>query len=461
MKVKRRFIGFTIIFAMIIIFMSFHHRVDYDFFRKNTKSIVFAIGTEPITLDPKYAEDIESAKVIVNIYDGLVRYKENSTEVEPSLATNWDISEDERKYTFYLRKGVKFHDGTEFNAYSVRESIIRQLNFKEASTINYFKRIFKNLININIIDDYTVKIILKDKDSQFLSNLAMPYSAPIVSPKAIRKYGDKYFKHPVGTGAFKFVSWKKGEAIVLKKNNNYWGEKAKVERIVFTFIKKNPQRVAKFMTKDVDVVDNLDSTSIMDIEKAGGKILQQKGDNINYVKFNYLKYPLNNLNLRRAICSAINREKIMKKFYNGYSTIIKDGILYNPQLSIKTLQELNLDNLSIKMIIYSNPTSYNTIGERLSEYVQQNLLEVGIKATIEVFPWDKYHEKISQGDWDIMFYGCIGEYECGYIKEVSMKNNICFPICNLKMILAYSDKILGLQYHTTGVVFFNKVSIKE
>ncbi|MCD3194917.1 peptide ABC transporter substrate-binding protein [Clostridium botulinum C] len=457
MKGKVKFIGFSIIFA-IIIFMLFYYKLDYDFFRKNT--IVWAMGTEPITLDPKYAQDIESAKVIVNIYDGLVRYKENSSDIQPALATNWDTSKDKREYTFYLRKGIKFHDGTEFNAYSVRESIIRQLDVKENSNINYFKRIFKNLININIIDKYTLKIILKEKDEKFLSNLAMPYAAPIVSPKAIRKYGDKYFKHPIGTGAFKFVSWKKGEAIILKKNNDYWGEKAKVKRIVFKFIKKNPQRVLKFIKKDVDVVDNLDSTSIMDIEKVGGKILQQKGNNINYIMFNYSNYPLNNLKLRKAICSAIDRQKIIKKFYNGYSNTIKDGILYNPQLSIETFQNLNLDNLNVKMIIYSNPTSYNTIGERLAEYVQQNLLEIGIKAIIDVLPWDKYHEKINQGNWDIMFYGCIGEKECAYIKEAFMKNNICFPICDSKLILAYSDKISGLKYHTSGVIFLNKVYIK-
>ena len=188
-------------------------------------TFTFAQGADPRGLDPARVDDLESGKVIVNIYEGLTKYAPDSTKVEPSLAESWTVSPDGLSYTFKLRQGVKFHDGTDFNADAVKFNIDRQLPPKADDNMPYASFTFGTVKDVQVVDPYTVKINLSQPNTAFLANLAMGMAAPMVSPKALTDNNNSVMDNPVGTGPYKFVKWTKGENVQLVRNDDYWGER--------------------------------------------------------------------------------------------------------------------------------------------------------------------------------------------------------------------------------------------
>ena len=194
---------------------------------KNGGVLVFGRSGDSVGLDPARETDGESYYGCTQVYDNLVEFKEGTTEVQPALAESWDISDDGLEVVFHLRSGVKFHDGTDFNADAVVFSLGRQLYedhpYHDYGPWKYWGYMdMSNIIqDIIAVDDMTVKFVLKKKEAPFIANLAMDF-AGIVSPAAVEKYGEDFPNNPVGTGPFKFVSWKKEDSIVFEKNNDYW-----------------------------------------------------------------------------------------------------------------------------------------------------------------------------------------------------------------------------------------------
>ncbi len=231
-------------------------------------TFTFAQGADPRGLDPARIDDLESAKVIGNIYEGLLRYAADSTKVEPSLAESWEISPDGLTYTFKLRQGVKFHDGTDFNADAVKFNIDRQLPPKVDGDMPYASFTFGTVKDVVVVDPYTVKINLTQKNTAFLANLAMSMAAPIVSPKALTDGNNSVMENPVGTGPYKFVKWNKAENVVLIRNDEYWGEKAKTKNVIFRIISENSARVLALNNGEVDMIDGIDAT-VVDKSHAG------------------------------------------------------------------------------------------------------------------------------------------------------------------------------------------------
>lgn len=486
---------------------------------KKPKTLIYAQGADPRGLDPAYVDDGESAKIIVNVYEGLVKYKPNSTEIEPSLATEWTVSPDGKEYTFKLRQGVKFHDGTPFNADAVVFSVERQLPPKATDDMPYASFTFGPVEKVQKVDDYTVKFILKQPYTPFLANLAMSLAAPIVSPAAVQKYGDKFIENPVGTGPFKFVKWDKGQSVTLAKNEDYWGEKAKVDTVVFKITKENSVRASELITGSVDIIDGVDPNDIKKLEDNKIQIFKGKGMNINYMAFNTSRAPFNDPKLREAVSHAIDRDELVKYLYQGYASVantyLPDFIpgyndkvqpyKYDVEKAKALLKEAGKENLEIKMITYSNPRPYNPVnGQKLAEAVQNYLAKVGIKATIEVYPWTEYKQKAAQGEGDILFYGWVGDngdadnflslldsneiksslnaakYSNPKVDELLAKarrlpngeerNNVYkeiqeilavdapwLPISNAMDMAAYSPKVKGFSLHPTGVVYLKDV----
>ena len=182
-----------------------------------------------------FVDDGQSAKVMCNIYEWLVKYKDCSTDIAPSLATDWTISPDGKEYTFNLRKDVKFQDGTPFNADAVVFNVQRQIPPKATEDMPYASFTYGPVVKIEKVSDLSVKFTLKSKYTPFLANLAMTLAAPVLSPTAIAKYKGKLMENPVGTGQYTFVSWDKNQSLKLKKNDTYWGNKPKADNVVFKF----------------------------------------------------------------------------------------------------------------------------------------------------------------------------------------------------------------------------------
>jgi peptide/nickel transport system substrate-binding protein len=378
--------------------------------------LIYARGADSVSLDPAYVSDGESSKVITNICETLVRYKDGSTEIEPGLAESWEISEDGLEYIFHLREGVKFHDGSDFTADDVIWSIDRQLEGKRTADMPYASFTFEQVAAIEKVDDHTVKFVLKTQSTPFMANLAMNLASPII------KEGENPGENPIGTGPFKFVSWKKDESITLEKFDGYWGAPTTIDKVIFKVTKENSVRASELMTGAVDIIDGISFNDVPQLESSGVVVDKANGMNINYMAFNTARAPFNDPKLREAISYAIDRAELVEFLYQGYSDLAKsympsfipgykeiDVYEYDPEKSMAMLKELGQENLKVRIICYSNPRPYNPAGSKLAESIQGYLAKVGVEATIEVYPWKEYKQKATQGEGDICFFGWIGD----------------------------------------------------
>src|SRR3989475_6715132 len=188
-------------------------------------TLVVGLVAEPVNLDPAQVTDLNSNRVGRRIVETLATFPDESTQIVPGLAESWTVSKDGLRYTFKLRKGIKFHDGTPLNAEAVKFSIERQFNPEHPANklgkypfANYF---FGNVKAVEVMDESTVRFILKEPRASFLAVLTSG-AASIVSPTAVRKWGADYPLNPVGTGPFRYASWQRGQQVVLERNPDYW-----------------------------------------------------------------------------------------------------------------------------------------------------------------------------------------------------------------------------------------------
>ena len=479
-------------------------------------TIIYAQGTDPRGLDPALVDDGESAKIMVNIYEGLLKYNKDSTEVEPSLAESWDVSPDGLSYTFHLKKGVKFQDGTDFNAEAVKFNIDRQLAPKVTEDMAYAGFVFGSVKDVEVIDENTVKINMTAPSTPFLNNLAMCLGAPMVSPKALQDNNNNVNEHPVGTGPYTFVSWTKGQNIVLKRNDDYWGTKALTTNVIFKFIPDNSARVVALNNGEADIIDGIDATVVKQIEDSGNKIYKAPGMNINYMAYNTTRAPFNDAKVRTAISQAINVPELVKSLYQGYAEPATSVLpTFMPGFD-SSIAQAKFDQAAAKaalaaagvtklhIITYTNPRPYNTAnGQALAESIQGYLKSVGVEASIDAFDWTTYKQKLKAGDYDICFYGWIGDngdpdnfmnlmadkdpsmnvsrYDNAAYKDLIAKGLITpngdernkiytdlekmaaqeavwLPISHATTLVGYRGNVKDFNYHMTGVVFLSEAT---
>lgn len=485
---------------------------------KANDTLIYAQGAEPRGLDPAMVDDGESAKVMSNIYEGLLKYNKDSTKVEPCLAKSWDVSPDGLSYTFHLQEGVKFQDGTDFNAEAVKYNIDRQLPPQVTPDMAYASFVYGSVKNVEVVDKNTVKINLKEASTPFLNNLAMIMSAPMISPKALKEHNNNVNEAPVGTGPYKFVKWEKDQNIVLVRNDDYWGTKALTKNVIFKFIKDNSARVVALNNGEADMIDGIDATVVKQITDAGNKIFKAPGMNINYMAYNTSRKPFNDSKLRVAISQAVNVPEMVKSLYQGYAepatSILPnfmDGydksitqVAYNPTAAAQTLKAAGLT--SVHIITYTNPRPYNSAnGQALAEAIQGYLSKAGVTATIDAYDWTTYKQKVKAGDYDIAFYGWTGDngdpdnfmYLLAHedpTMNIAMYKNAEFnkliakgiatptgpnrtaiytqlekiaateapwlPISHAETLAAYRPNVNGFYYHMTGITPFAEVSKK-
>ena len=296
-------------------------------------TLIFGRGGDSVGLDPAHEEDGESFKVCENIYDTLVQYRDESTEVEPALAESWESSDDGLTWTFHLRLGVKFHDGTDFNADAVLFSLNRQHDpnhpfHRVGGTPIYwtYTGLADLVEKIVALDDYTIQIVLNQPYAPFIATLAMgPFS--IVSPTAVKKWGEDYTNHPVGTGAFKFVRWDRGDKVVLEVNEDYWGGRPNLDRIIFRSIPDNSVRLIELQNGSIDIMEFPNPDDMPQIrEDPNLTVVEGPGMNVGYLAFNMDKKPLDNLKVRLAINHAINKPAIVEHLYQGMGIPAKNPI---------------------------------------------------------------------------------------------------------------------------------------
>ena len=414
---------------------------------KQGGTFVFGRGGDTVGLDPAYETDGNSFMICDNIYEALVFYQDESTELEPGLAESWKISSDGLTYTFNLRKGVKFHDGTAFNADAVVFSIGRMMKERK---LKYFGKGYTipeqdrtpeywammemddTIAAIEATGEYMVVFKLKRKEGPFLTNMGMDF-ADIISPTAFLKSPKEFLRQPVGTGPFQFVSWVKDDKIVLKKFGSYWDKKGGpyLDKVIFRAIPENSVRFLELKTGTINVCQFPNPADIPLAKKDKNlQIIAQPRMNVGYLSFNHTKEPWkSNRHLRKAIAHAINRKAIVDNIYRGMGQLAanpipptlmgynKDvpGYKYDVEMAKKELEKAGfkdgkgLDEITLWSMPVPRP--YNPEGQKIGVAMAADLKKVGITARIVSYDWGTYLSKQRQqpDDMDLFQLGWTGD----------------------------------------------------
>jgi peptide/nickel transport system substrate-binding protein len=388
-------------------------------------TLVFGRGGDSTSLDPAITTEGESFKVTINVYETLVNFGEQDTELHPGLATEWETSEDGLKQTLKLRKGVKFHDGTDFNA----EAVVFNFNRWKAGNAEqfyYYNSQFGDRIKeVKATDEYTVEFSLSAPIAPFFKNLAMtPFG--IASPAAIEKYGDDFFKNPVGTGPFKFKEWKQNDRITIVKNEDYWQEGLpKLDEVIFRVIPENSARLNALNSEEVDLIDGVNFSDKGQIESNSNlQVFERPSLNIGYVGLTSTRKPLDNKLVRQALNYAVDKQAIIDAFYAGaaepaknpmppvvagYNDEVKD-YEYDPEKAKKLLAEAGYaDGFEIELWAMPVPRPYMPDGKKVAEALQKMFAEVGVKAKIVSYEWATYLDKLNKGEADTFLLGWTGD----------------------------------------------------
>ena len=380
-------------------------------------TLIFARGADSVKLDPADVDDGESMKVLVNVCEGLVRFTHGTTEPGPCLATSWTISPDGLAYTFKLRQGVKFHDGTPLDAAAAAFSFIRQMDKSNPAhlpdaTFAYWSAMFNMITAVEVVDPMTLRLRLREPHAPLLASLCIP-AAHLISPKFIDQ------RHPVGTGPFRFVEWVPNERIVLEANHDYWGGRPMIDRLVFKVVPDSSTRLIQLQTGQIQAMDGIDPESLPIIKRDRNlTLLTAPGLNVCYLAFNCQKPPLDNKELRALIASAINKRDLVEDVYRGAATVAKTPMPsliagYNDAIPnhgyVPQHRELLRPKQALRLEVMTNPRPYLPNPLRAAEMIKADLAGAGIPIEIVPNEWGEHLSRTSHGEHEMALMGWVGD----------------------------------------------------
>ena len=410
----------------------------------SAKTLVYCAESSPENFYPGVNTTGNSFDANEPIYNRLVDFEYGGTKVVPSLAEKWEVTPDGKEYTFYLRKGVKWH-GTnkafkptrDMNADDVLFMFERQWKedhpFYKVTSSNhtYFNDMGmpKLLKSVEKVTDYTIKITLNKPEAPFLANLAMPYAA--VQSK---EYADTMLKagtperidqDPVGTGPFTLAQYQKDAVIRFKAFPEYWGGKAKIDDLVYSITPDASVRWAKLQKGECHVMPYPNPADVPAIRADKNvQVLEQPGLNVGYLAYNTAKKPFDDVRIRKAVSMAINKKAIIDGVYLGTGIAAKNPIPptmwsynwstpqddYNPKAAKKLLAQAGFpDGFSTDLWAMPVQRPYNPNAKRIAELMQADLAQVGIKAEIKSFEWGEYRKRVQAGEHQMAMFGWTGD----------------------------------------------------
>ena len=357
-------------------------------------AVVLAMTLEPPGLDPTAGAASAIAEIVqYNVFETLTKINSDGT-VSPLLAEKWEVSPDLKTYTFMLRKGVKFQNGEPFNANAVRFSFERAGGDKST---NKDKRTFASMDRVAVIDDYTVVILNKSLDPDFLFLMGQA-TAIIVEPKSAESNATK----PVGTGPFELSAWAKGSSVTLTKWDGYRNAAAiKMKKVTFRFISDPAAQVAALLAGDVDAFPRVTPRSVPQFKTNDKFQVVVSGSRAKTIlAINNKKKPLDDVRVRRAICAAIDRKAVIEGAADGYGAPI--GSHYVPGgfgfVDTTGINPFNIDKARallaeagvktpLQLSLVLPPPPYARQG---GEVIAAQLAKIGIVAKIENVEWAQW-----------------------------------------------------------------------
>jgi peptide/nickel transport system substrate-binding protein len=428
-------------------------------------TLVFGAAGDPAMFDPAFGSDGETFRVARQIHEGLLTNELGGTEPVPQLAEDYEVSEDGLEYTFALREGVKFHDGTDFNAEAVCFNFDRWYNFEglaqSPSASYYYQAVFGGFASTpdapsiyescEATDENTAVIRLTQVTSKFPAALSLP-AFSIQSPTALQEYdadnlsgsedalsySEYALEHPTGTGPFKFESWDRGNGeVTIVRNEDYWGDPALLDEIIFRTISDQNTRRQELQAGSIDGYDFVAPADYQTLEDEGLQVLVRDPFNILYLGFNGGNVPgtsanpaLKDVRVRQAIAHAIDRETIVNSLLPEGAEVATqfmpptvDGWAddvttyeYDPDRARQLLQEAGAEGTTLRFF-YPTEVSrpYLPDPAALFQVINQNLVDAGFTVEPTALPWNPdYLNAVQAGQADIHLLGWTGDYNDAY-----------------------------------------------
>ena len=420
-------------------------------------TMVFGASADPVILDGALVSDGESARPLYQMFEGLVTTEEGGTEIAPALAESWEPSEDGLTWTFNLRQGVTFHDGEPFNADAVCFNFDRWYNFtgvlQSPAASYYWQTVMGGYANnedpalpeslyvsCEAADESTAVITLSRPSSSFLSGLQQP-AFRIASPKALEEgdadavsgtgespvyEGTFGYENPVGTGPFQFESWERGSQLTLTRYEDYWGEPAQLDELIFTVIPDGPARRQALEAGDIEGYDLVDPADVAQLEEAGFTILRRPAFNVGYIGFQQNAAPFDNQQIRQAIAYAIDKEKLLQTNYPEGSEVATqfmppelfgwaDDVTtydYDPARAEELIAESGVTDLTLEFWYPTDVSRpYMPNPQANFELIKADLEAVGFTIEPKTAPWDPtYLDATQTGGTPMFLLGWTGDF---------------------------------------------------
>lgn len=465
-------------------------------------------------LDPHFITDIPSANVVHGkVYETLIQF-DKEMKIQPLLATEWE-QVDDLTWEFTLKEGIKFHDGSAFNAEAVKKTLDRILDPATGSPQQSKLGMIKEVI---ASDETHVTLKLSEPYAPLLSILASNEGS-IISSKVIDESADQLATHPVGTGPFVFESWKSGQDIVLTKNKEYWGEPVKLDKVVFKVVPEDATRIAMVEQGEAQISDQVPVTEIDRIEASDSlNLYRTEGLAVEYVGFNTTAAPFDDVRVRKAVSHAIEREAILSGVYNNIGTLANvamspkvfgysknvEAYPYDVNEAKKLMKEAGLEKgVKVKLLTSDRKERIN-----MAEVIQSQLKGIGVEVEIQVMEFGAYIDEVDSGKHQMFIGGWgnatgDGDYnqynlfhsdslgspgnhfyyqkpeidtliEQGRVEidpakreeiyekamQIEMDDAVYIPIRNYELLAVYSDEVQGFWLSASNYLMLNDTTVK-
>jgi peptide/nickel transport system substrate-binding protein len=365
--------------------------------------------------------------VLVNLYDGLIAYHDETVELVPALAEKWESSNDGLTWTFHLRPNVKFHDGTPCDAAAVVFNFERQIVPDHPNVyhgVPPYSPSFAMIEKVEAADPQTVVFKLKHPSAIFLKNIAL-FAAGICSPTAVKKYAKEYGLHPVGTGPYKLGIWKRQEELVLEAVPDHWRGPARNTRVIFVPVAEHAVRIAQLKRGEIDIADNLPAVELKALAGAPGiKFQKQPGMNVGYLAFQTKKGITANRKFRKGIACAIDKARLIEVAYAGAArpavNMMPASFLgYNSEIvdrkvdlekAKKLIEEAAAENgeklpLSLRLFVMQATRPYMQQPKETATFIRDAVKPLGVNLEIRIQENNLHFQSLSRGEHDLALAG--------------------------------------------------------
>ncbi len=368
---------------------------------------------EPKALDPAAVTAVNDFRILMNVYDGLVQYKSGTLEVEPALATAWEISDDGTLYDFTLRDGVTFHDGSAFNAEAVVFNFERMLNedhpYHDTGPfpLAFF---FSAVESVEATGEMSVRFTLNAPYAPFLSNLAYP-TGLIVSPAAVMEHGADFGRNPSGTGPFRFVEWRSNEAVVVERNADHWDGAPSLEAVVFRPITDANTRTAEMLAGGIDMMVEVPPVALSEFQGDSFRVVEQAGPHVWFLILNAKEGPFADKRVRQAANYAIDKAALVNDVLEGTAEVAAgptppafawaynealEPYPYDPDRARALLAEAGADGA--ELIFYVTEGGSGMLDPvAMGTAIQADLNAVGFDVRIETYEWNTFLGEVNPG----------------------------------------------------------------